>query len=311
VKVLIADDDPISRRLLETHVAKWGYEAIVAGDGAEAWGMLQREDAPRLAVLDWMMPGMDGPHICREIRRCADRPYTYLLLLTAKSRKEDIVEGMEAGADDFLTKPFDAQELKARLRAAKRILDLEEALRVQSLHDALTGLWNRAAIFNFLQRELNRGKRQGFPMGVAMADVDHFKRINDTHGYLVGDGVLREVARKIESCVRAYDGVGRFGGEEFLIVFPGCDVELSSKLAERLRASVSAAHLEVSGVTIPVTLSLGVAAEGVAKTSEINQLLRIADGALYRAKSGGRNRVERGTALDPPLPSPARQSSRV
>lgn len=292
MKILIADDDAVSRRLLEATLTRWGYEVVVAQDGSRAWEILQREDAPRLAILDWVMPGLDGPQICQQVRGRADPAYTYLILLTAKSEKEELVKGMEAGADDFLSKPFHAEELRARLRAGIRILELEESLRVQATHDSLTGLWNRAATLDLLRRELSRAKRLGTPVSVVMADIDHFKRINDTHGHLAGDVVLREVARRISSSVRDYDVTGRFGGEEFLIVFPSCTAQTAVKQAERLRARVLKDPVETPEGPVSVTLSLGVAASEAVTGVDPDSLLRAADTALYQAKGQGRNRVE-------------------
>jgi diguanylate cyclase (GGDEF)-like protein len=312
VKILVADDDAVSRRLLEVTVKKWGYDVVVADDGDKAWDVLQREDAPQLAILDWVMPGMDGPEICRQVRTFGDQRYIYLLLLTAKSEKEDLIEGMEAGADDFLTKPFDVQELRTRLRAGTRILELQETLREQATHDSLTGLWNRAATFDFLRRELSRAERQGTLVSVVMADIDHFKPINDTHGHLVGDVVLREVARRLSSSVRDYDVTGRFGGEEFLLVFPGCAVRNAVDRAEQLRACVNREPVETSEGPIPVTLSLGVAGSEAARATDPDSLLRAADAALYRAKNGGRDRVEVAAAEElHAQPSPPGPRSRT
>ncbi len=307
MRVLIADDEPVSRSLLESTLARWGYDVVVASDGRQALEVLQKENAPRLAILDWVMPGMDGPQVCREVRSW-QQPYIYLLLLTVKFQKQDVVRGLEAGADDFLTKPFDAQELSARLRAGKRVLELQETLRIQATHDPLTGLWNRAATFDLLRRELNRSRRQGSPVGIVMADLDHFKLINDTYGHMAGDAVLREVAEKIVSCVRSYDIVGRFGGEEFLIIFPACSALNAVGQAERLRERISAAPLGGPEYSIPVTLSLGVAGSDEFR-QDMELLVRGADAALYRAKEGGRNRVERARAGEIPLSAATRASS--
>ena len=296
MNILVADDDAVSRCMLEATLKKWGYDVVVAEDGAQVWEVLKAEDAPQLAILDWVMPGLDGPQICRKVRHLGDQRYIYLLLLTAKSEKEDLVKGLDAGADDFLTKPFDAQELRARLRAGIRILELQETLRVEATHDSLTGLWNRAASLDFLRRELNRGERQGTPVTVIMADIDHFKQINDTYGHLTGDVVLREVAHRLSSAVRGYDVTGRFGGEEFLIVFPGCAAANAVDQAERLRAGINQEPVDTPEGPIPVTLSLGVAVREGAVVVDPDSLLRAADGALYRAKSGGRNRVELAAA---------------
>jgi len=308
--ILIAEDDAVSRRMLEATLKKWGYDVVVAEDGDKAWEVLQREDAPRLAILDWVMPGLHGPQICRAVRSLGDQRYVYLLLLTAKSEKEDLVKGLEAGADDFLTKPFDAEELRARLRAGIRILDLQETLRVQATHDSLTGLWNRGATLDLLRRELSRGERQGTPVTVIMADIDHFKQVNDMYGHLTGDMVLREVAHRLSSAVRGYDVTGRFGGEEFLIVFPGCAVASAAAQAERLRACINREPVDTPEGPIPVTLSLGVAASEPVTEVDPDLLLRAADTALYRAKSRGRNCVELATAVELRIPSSPTGSNR-
>lgn len=292
MQVLIAEDDAVSRCLLEATLRKLGYEVVVARDGAAAWTILESDDSPRLAVLDWMMPFRDGPQLCREVRKRSDQPYTYMILLTTRDQKQDIVEGMSAGADDYLAKPFDPRELEVRLLAGRRILDLHEALRVQATHDALTGLWNRAAILDLLQRELFRAKREGSPVGIIMGDLDHFKQINDTYGHPTGDVVLREAARRLVSALRRYDFVGRFGGEEFLIVLPGCDLRSLATRAEALREKVCGTPVETPEGPVPIAISLGITASEAARDQDPHLLLANADKALYRAKSGGRNRVE-------------------
>jgi two-component system cell cycle response regulator len=292
VKVLIAEDDTVSRCLLEATLRKLGCEVVVARDGAAAWAILESDDSPRLAILDWMMPFKDGPQLCREVRERTDQPYTYILLLTTRDQKQDIVEGMRAGADDYLAKPFDPRELEVRLLAGQRILDLHEALRVQATHDPLTGLWNRGAILDLLRRELFRADRGGTPVGVIMGDLDHFKQINDTYGHPTGDVVLREAAKRLVSALRRYDCVGRFGGEEFLIVLPGCDLRSLATRAEALRERVCGVPVETPEGPIPVTISLGVAASEAPCERDPHLLLANADNALYRAKNGGRNRVE-------------------
>jgi len=297
MRVLVAEDDMVARHVLQALLEKWGYEVEVAHDGPAAWQTLQGENAPRLAILDWMMPGLDGVDICAKLRKQAREPYTYVLLLTAKGQKQDIVAGLDAGADDYLTKPFDAHELRARLRSGCRIVQLQEqlvqareALRVEATHDALTGLWNRAAMLENLQRELSRSQRGGASVAVTMADLDHFKQVNDTYGHLVGDAVLREATRRMRSNSRTYDALGRFGGEEFLIVAPDTDVTGALSQAERLRESVGREPIDTFEGPVRVTISLGVAVSG--EVWEADSLLRAADEALYRAKSAGRNRVE-------------------
>jgi diguanylate cyclase (GGDEF)-like protein len=299
--VLIAEDDPIFRRILESWFKRWDYRVTAVENGVDAWEVLQREDAPQLAILDWMMPGMDGIELCRRIRSRDQGVYRYVLLLTAKDDKQDVIAGLEAGADDYLTKPFDVNELRARVRAGKRILDLQAALirakddlQFAAAHDALTGLWNRGAIIDLLKREVSRRQRTGDALGVIMADIDYFKKINDTHGHLIGDAVLQEVTRRLAVGVRPYDVVGRYGGEEFLVVFPGCNAANLIVGAERLRHCIADQPIETSAGQISVTLSLGLASveQNEKETLACEAFLRTADEALYAAKARGRNRVE-------------------
>jgi diguanylate cyclase (GGDEF)-like protein len=307
VKILIADDSIVSRHLLEATLRKWGYEVMVACDGAEALELLQRDDAPALIILDWMMPGMTGVEVCRRIRQRDSEPYTYILLLTSKSQKEDLIEGMEAGADDYITKPFDQNELQVRLRAGIRLVDLQtqllkarEDLRDQATRDSLTRLWNRSSILNELARELARAKRESRPLGVVIVDLDHFKNINDTYGHLAGDDVLREAARRMQNSIRQYDCIGRYGGEEFLILFPGCNQTDTCAQADRLRRQLALTEMAVNDGSVRVTASFGVTAALPDESWSEEELIRTADEALYVAKNSGRNRVEMLTLRSQP-----------
>ena len=275
---------------------------VIASDGAEAWQALVADGSIQIAILDWMMPGMDGPDLCRKIRQQLPEPHIYVLLVTARGETDDLVQGMGAGADDYIVKPFNSQELRARLRAGCRIIELQsalisarEALRHQATHDPLTGAWNRAAIMDALRKELARASREGRSVAVVMADIDHFKRVNDTYGHRAGDAVLREVVRRMRASVRPYDDIGRYGGEEFMIVLGGTSTADAAAVAERVRAGIAEDPINTFEATIPVTISFGVASTDEGDATDVDSLIQSADMALYRAKEDGRNRVEAAT----------------
>ena len=296
MRILIADDDLISRRLLESALVRMGHSVVAVANGIDATAALTAVDGPRMAIVDWMMPGADGLAVCRAVRQQV-APYVYVILLTARDSQEDMLTALDAGADEFLTKPFDLMELRGRLHAGERILKLQEglllaqdALRHEATHDHLTGLWNRGMILLQLDRELKRSKRDGTPMAVIIADVDHFKLINDTHGHASGDRVLKQVAGRLRLMIRDHEYLARYGGEEFLILLPSCTTEHAARVAERLRTSVSADPLLVGERTVQVRLSLGVAST-VESGRDSAALIADADAALYQAKAGGRDRV--------------------
>ena len=296
MKILVAEDDAISRMLLQRTLQRAGYEVAAVEDGCRALAELSKEDPPRLALLDWIMPGMDGIEVCREVRRRKDHAYTYLILLSSRETKQDIVQGLESGADDYLTKPYDAEELKARLRAGERILELEdrlvearESMRFQATHDILTSLWNRGVIVELVSREVVRARREKSCNAVMMCDIDHFKKVNDQNGHAAGDDVLREVARRLQTSVRSYDMVGRYGGEEFLVVLNKCDPSSAVARAENLRNIVAAKPILLSTKSMTVTISIGVALTTDFPNRDADDILHAADMALYAAKEAGRN----------------------
>jgi two-component system cell cycle response regulator len=281
-RVLIAEDDPVSRRLLESILVKWGYDVTVVADGLEALRLLDGADAPRLAVLDWMMPGMEGVQICQRLRERKGRPYVYVLLLTARTQKQDLLRGLELGADDYLTKPFDTQELRARLHVGGRILTLQDDLL--------------AALIEALDREISRQLRDNRSFGIVLADIDHFKNVNDSFGHLVGDDVLRMVGQRLKASTRPYDSVGRYGGEEFLIVAPSSDIPGTLAMSQRIRKDIESQIVVASTGPVRVTMSLGIAVSNQSPCVDSKTLLQFADDALYRAKANGRNRCELAAA---------------
>ena len=266
-----------------------------ACDGAEAWRILQQDNTPRLAIVDWMMPEMDGAEVCRRVRAREDTPYIYLLLLTAKTQKEDIIRGIGAGADDYVTKPFDANELNARLRAARRILDLQadlvsarESLRLQATHDHLTGLPNRLLFSDRLTQRLKHCREMNTPLGVMYVDLDRFKLINDTLGHSFGDQVLKCVARRLTSCIRESDTLARMGGDEFTVLLNHIDnPNEAAAIAGRILAELSS-PLTIDKREFYVTASIGVSVYP-GSGDDVETLVKNADTAMYQAKQQGKN----------------------
>jgi len=298
MRVLVVEDDELYRSVLISTLVRWGYEIIAVDSGEAALERLAGDDPPNLVVLDWMMPGLSGPEVCQRLRASPGPRYTYLLLLTARHKMEDVVEGLEAGADDYLTKPFEPSELRARLRSAERILDLQEKLlqsrrelEVLATHDPLTQLWNRRAILEHLSREAARAQRDQTSLAVLLADVDRFKEVNDSRGHLVGDRALCEVARRMSAALRPYDLLGRFGGEEFLVTLTTTAPEAATVVAERLRAAVAASPFSAGDAEFPLSISVGAAVTAPGASGDTEKLLHAADAALYCAKHQGRNRV--------------------
>jgi two-component system cell cycle response regulator len=309
MRILVAEDDAISRTLLERTLQRAGYAVISVENGVEAMAELVKQDAPRLALLDWIMPKMDGVEVCREIRRRKDQAYTYLILLSSRESKEDIVAGLESGADDYLTKPFDVDELKARLRTGHRILELEdhlvearESMRFQATHDLLTSLWNRGVIVELMSHEIMRSRRERSCTAVMMCDIDHFKSVNDQYGHAIGDEVLREVARRLHNSVRSYDMVGRYGGEEFLVALNKCNPGSAVSRAENLREKIAGRPIQTADKPVSVTISIGLALSSEFLGSTVEEIMHHADMALYAAKGAGRNcvRVAQPTGTSKP-----------
>ena len=300
--ILAVDDHPVSRLLLEKVLRKAGHEVFFAVNGREAFELFQRQFFP-IVVSDWLMPEMDGLELCRAIRSMACPGYVFIILLTCKNSKADIVAGLEAGADDYLSKPFNPGELRARINTGIRILDLERSLREAneqirkfSITDPLTGCFNRGYLDQTLSREIRRSFRYGRPLSVVLCDIDHFKRVNDTYGHPAGDRVLKEFASCIASSVRKnVDWLARYGGEEFVLVLPETGLDGARSVAERLRRKISSHSIRIENREIRVTSSFGISSIDLKAADEGNLALFMiekADRMLYRAKQSGRNRVE-------------------
>lgn len=292
-KILIADDDALSRKILESTLKAWGYEVIVAESGSEALAILEGEDRPNLAVLDWVMPGIDGIEICRRIREKNMPGYVYIILLTARCSREDVIRGLESGADDYMVKPFYPEELKYRLKIGERIIKLEQDILKIARTDYLTGVLNRMAFMERLAGEINRARRENKPLGIIIADIDHFKKVNDKYGHQAGDVVLKNFALFIRKVCREYDFVGRYGGEEFIVCLPGCDLENTFAIGERMRkvVEINPSYIEELNRDIHITASFGVTSLEPGAKKSIDDLIKEADEALYKAKKTGRNRV--------------------
>ncbi|HNP59391.1 MAG TPA: diguanylate cyclase [Nitrospirales bacterium] len=299
MRILVVDDDPLTLHMVVYRLRQWGHDVISCTDGDSAWKVLERGSVPNVAIVDWIMPGLNGPELCQKIRGRTDCPYVYIVMLTGRKNLEDLIAGLDAGADDYLTKPFLLEELDARLRAGKRIVDLQnelisarETLRIQAMQDPLTQILNHGAIVDTLLREIDRAHREEQPLSLILADLDGFKNVNDSYGHVAGDHVLVEVSRRMRFCLRSYDAIGRYGGEEFLMVLPNSDAAQAVRLAERIRVAVSQKPFRVHNVDLTVTVSQGVTTWTDPCPIPIEQLIQSADGVLYLVKNSGRNGVE-------------------
>jgi diguanylate cyclase (GGDEF)-like protein len=298
MKILVVDDEPLARCLVEAAVARLGYEATVAEDGEAAW-QCYNQDRPEVLIADLLMPRVDGLELCRRVRVDTRAGYTYIILVTALRDRQDVVRGMEAGADDYLVKPVDLFDLQMRLTAAKRVTDLHAKLDRQRAqlahlahHDPLTGLGNRRSLQEDLEVLLARSRRYRRGFALAMCDIDHFKAYNDTHGHQDGDQALRAVAATIAGELRGGDSVYRYGGEEFLLVLPEQTLDTARIAVERVRSTVERLAIKHTAAGLSVlTISAGIAAYAPGDTTTAEELLRQADVALYRAKAAGRNRI--------------------
>lgn len=297
-KVLVADDSPIYRKLVEHTLSDQQYAVLFAKSGREALDLFS-EHQPSLVITDWMMPDLSGIELCEQIRNHSRQAYTYIIILTGITEKNKLVKGLAAGADDYLAKPFHTDELLARVGVGRRIVELHRQLEAKNrlleelaLTDTLTGLPNRRAIEDWATRQLSGAARYGFSFLVVMADLDHFKTVNDTHGRDAGDMVLKKFAEILKANSRRSDICGRIGGEEFLFVLTHTTQENATVVIERIRAELEATKFAFDGGSLTVTASFGLAGFEGTQTPDFNRLVSQADAALYAAKRTGRNRIE-------------------
>jgi diguanylate cyclase (GGDEF)-like protein len=292
MKILLVEDSYIERKKLGSYLTDWGFDHSSVGSGTEAIKLLEGPTPPDCVLLDWLLPGMDGIDVLRRIRKLSQGNYIYTVMLTAKSQKQDRIAAMEAGADDYLPKPVDPTDLRSRIVVGKRILELQQSLRFAATHDFLTGLLNRSEILAALERELARAAREQKPTAVIICDIDHFKRVNDTLGHAAGDAVLKEVALRLKLDLRPYDSVGRYGGEEFLIILPNCNSEAGARRADAIRNLVAKDRIHTPAGETSATISMGVSSTIARRDHPVAEFLHEADITLYAAKTNGRNRVE-------------------
>jgi len=297
-KVLVVDDSPVYRKLVEHALSQDSSAVLFATSGHQALEIFEREH-PEIIITDWLMPDLTGIELCQRIREGTYASYIYVIILTSNAEKENVVMGFSAGADDYLTKPFHAAELLARVRVGQRLIGLHRQIKTKSrlleelaLTDALTGLPNRRAIETWATRQLSGAARHGFPFWVVMIALDHFKLVNDAHGHDAGDMVLRKFAEILKSNTRLSDISGRIGGEEFLQVITHADEASVALVLERIRSQFGAEKFLVNGAEFVVTASFGVAGFLGKNAPDFSELVTRADAALYRAKHRGRNYVE-------------------
>lgn len=290
MRVLLADDDAASRRTLQHALGAWGYAATTVADGLQAWEHLSQGDEPTLAILDWMMPGLDGMELTARLRALPRVQPLYIIILTARNRTEDIVRGLAGGADDYVAKPYEMAELRARVDLAARTVRLQSQLVTLAYEDSLTGLCNRSRLMRVGADELVRSRRYQRPLSLVIMDVDHFKAINDLYGHTAGDQVLAQLGAAIKALVRHTDVPCRLGGDELVILAPETRLSAAAVLAGRVLNCARALEPTVNGEPIHVTLSLGVA-ELTAAEATIVDLIARADAALYHAKQAGRDRA--------------------
>ncbi len=294
--ILVVEDDRDARDLIKIYLKKWNYSVYESSNGHTALEIL-KTNYIHIAIIDWILPGMSGIELCKKIRDINPNNYIYIIIITGKKTREDVIEALSNGADDYIIKPFNFEELKVRIEAGLRIVKYHENLKScyemlykESLIDSLTKVLNRKAILNRLEVEFERHKRFNDELCVIMGDIDFFKKINDTYGHLAGDEVLRQLGQLFNNSLRKYDCVGRYGGEEFLIILPHTEKEVAIKVANRMRETIKNHNFIYNSLSLDITMSFGIASSLYAETPL--ELINLADIALYRAKKKGRDKVE-------------------
>jgi two-component system cell cycle response regulator len=297
LQVLVVDDSPVYRKLVQQALEGNPYSLMFAKSGREALELFARH-LPAMVITDWLMPDFSGLDLCQQLRADIHRGYTYIILLTSIAEKGNVVKGLAAGADDYLTKPFDPGELLARIGVGRRIIDLHrqidaknKLLEEMAHSDSLTGLPNRRAIEEWAARQLRAAARHGFPYWVVLADLDSFKSINDTYGHVGGDAMLKKFADMLKTVVRASDICGRLGGDEFVMVITHVEAEAIFKTVERFREQLAQQQFELAFERVSITASFGIAGPNGKENIDFTTLLRRADKALYAAKRAGRNLI--------------------
>lgn len=297
MKVLIADDRPTTRFALRKNLLEWGHEVVEAADGHQAWEALTARNPPRIAILDWVMPGLDGVEICRRLDKRRDAPLVYTILLTSRTGKEDLVFALESGAHNFQSKPISPEELRSHVTVGERLIESDDTVKKYAVEmerlaslDPLTGVFNRRRFLEGGSEALSRCKRYGSKLSLLILDVDHFKRINDTFGHAAGDEALRALSGKCIAMLRECDLFGRLGGEEFGVLLPETDANGAAEVAGRMRQAAEDMLIRFEDETVHMTISIGAASYRDGDDG-FDALLRRADTALYQAKDAGRNRV--------------------
>ena len=287
MRVLVADQEQNSRHLLELFLTRWGYKVQIAENVNDVWSAFYDGESPHCIILDWTMPDMDGRELCRRLRERPTDEYVYILLTTVRDRREDIIEGLSVGADDYITKPFDARELRIRLRVGQRILDLQsellgsqKLLEVHAMRDPVTGFWTQSAVVDILGREVNRARRELISLSLVIVQFQGLAELHRQWEPEAYDLLLSSVAERLRRSVRSYDALGRYFEQRFIVMLPGCDESRASIVVKRIERFVAAEPFSVRDESLPLAVRVAVASLGPDETLDANALIRAAEAAL-------------------------------